>query len=164
MSLKEILEVENGNKDSIYLIKEGIFWRGYERSAYYFVKNIKEFKLLKRYFKVISGDLVYLGFPDDVLDKILIIAKGLGKTLIQKDEKLIEIKGFEEIDDFEEWKSRINIENKEEIKVTNFLKVSNFNPWNVEGFCKKIMNYPLEGRTPLETMQFVKELKEELYH
>ena len=43
MKVKEILEIENANTGSINLFKKGICWRVYEKSAWRFLKNIREY-------------------------------------------------------------------------------------------------------------------------
>ena len=40
MTVKEIIAIESANTSSIILFKEGIFWRIYEKSAYFFTKKI----------------------------------------------------------------------------------------------------------------------------
>lgn len=42
MKIKDILQIEQENTDNISLLKEGIFWRAYEKSAYLFTLYIKE--------------------------------------------------------------------------------------------------------------------------
>ena len=43
MKIAEILEIENANTGGINLFKEGICWKVYEKSAWRFVKNIREY-------------------------------------------------------------------------------------------------------------------------
>jgi hypothetical protein len=50
MGIKNILELEKENQQ-IILHKEGLFIKVYERSAYLFTKNIKEYKLTKKFYK-----------------------------------------------------------------------------------------------------------------
>ena len=63
MGIKEIQQIEKANNCNILLLQEGMFWRAYEKSAYLFVKHIKEYALTKRFYKNIGQDIVYLGFP-----------------------------------------------------------------------------------------------------
>ena len=44
-------------------------------SAFLFTKNIEEYKVTKKYRKVVNAEIVYLGFPHTVLEKILEKAK-----------------------------------------------------------------------------------------
>jgi hypothetical protein len=42
MRIGEILKIENANTGSINLFKEGICWKVYKKSAWRFVKNMRE--------------------------------------------------------------------------------------------------------------------------
>ena len=75
MTIKEILEIENANADMINLFKEGIFWRVYQKSAYYFVRHIKELKVLKKFYEIVNCEVVYAGFPDTILPQIQELAQ-----------------------------------------------------------------------------------------
>lgn len=33
MTVKEIIQIENGNRNTIILLREGIFWRAYENGV-----------------------------------------------------------------------------------------------------------------------------------
>jgi len=70
MRTNELLEIEKDNIDSIFLYKEGVFWRCYETSAWYFIKNIREYRVFKKFFKIVNQNIIYLGFPDSILEKI----------------------------------------------------------------------------------------------
>ena len=43
MTVKEIIQIENGNRNTIILLREGIFWRAYEKSAYAFSMQVHPF-------------------------------------------------------------------------------------------------------------------------
>ena len=62
MSIKEIRDIESVNLDTIYLYREGLFWRAYEVSAFLFVTYIKEYRAIKKYYKVVQDDVIYVGF------------------------------------------------------------------------------------------------------
>lgn len=69
-SISHILSFEATNLSSIHLHQDGIFWRAYERSAYLFVEHTKsQYKLTKRYIKLVNQSVVSLGFPLDSLSK-----------------------------------------------------------------------------------------------
>lgn len=63
--------ISNEDDQNIYLYKEGIFWRAYEYSAYAFVKNIRQYNVKKKFFKIMDKEVVYLGFPDGALEQVL---------------------------------------------------------------------------------------------
>ena len=71
MKIKDILQQEQANTNSIFLHKEGIFWRAYEKSAYLFSLYIKAYQITKKYYKNVGSEVVYLGFPDSSLNNIL---------------------------------------------------------------------------------------------
>ncbi len=122
MKIIDILKIENNNKNSIFLIKEGIFWRSYEYSAWRFIMNIKDYQVLKKYVKTVKQDIVYLGFPDSILEQILKSVETIhvsshdssnhdSSLNVIKNEKLIEIKGFKDAEGFEQWKAGIKLSN-----------------------------------------------------
>ena len=57
MTFKEIIERENQNTDSVWLYREGMFMKAYERSAFFAHTLIHEFKLSKRYIKTVNRDV-----------------------------------------------------------------------------------------------------------
>ena len=89
MKIKEILALEKENQNQIILLKEGIFWRAYNMSAFLFTKNIEEYKVTKKYRKVVNAEIVYLGFPHTVLEKILEKAKINFTVILEEEKKLV---------------------------------------------------------------------------
>ena len=71
MTYKEIIERENENMDAVWLYREGLFMKAYERSAFFVHMYIHEFKLSKRYVKTVNMDVVSLGFPEQTVPKWL---------------------------------------------------------------------------------------------
>jgi len=71
MTFSELLERESKNVDSIFLYKEGIFLKAYERSAYWLYMLVNDFKLSKRYIKVVDQEVISLGFPEKSIKKWL---------------------------------------------------------------------------------------------
>jgi hypothetical protein len=102
MKIKEILEIEKSNEECIHLFKEGIFWRCYEYSAWRFVNNIKDYKVFKKHVKAVGKDIVYLGFPDSVLDTII---ESYNKNIISDSQICLD--GFSKKEGFESWKAEI---------------------------------------------------------
>ena len=58
MTFREILDREDQNVDSIWLYREGMFMKAYERSAFFAHTLIHEFKLSKRYIKIVNMDVI----------------------------------------------------------------------------------------------------------
>jgi peptidoglycan hydrolase CwlO-like protein len=111
MTVKEILEIENANTGGINLFKEGIFWRVYEKSAWRFVKNIREYRVFKKYVKAVKQDIAYLVFPESALSEILttVETKYASSHTLRKSEIFVEIQGFTDTVGFEEWKAEITL-------------------------------------------------------
>jgi len=70
MQIKDIVSLEKDNHANIYLLREGLFWRAYEKSAYLFTSHIKPYQLNKKYYKNVDCELVYCGFPRTALDEL----------------------------------------------------------------------------------------------
>ncbi len=71
MTYREILAREAQNSDSIYLYREGMFMKAYERSAFFAHTLIHPFKLSCRYIKAVNSDVFSLGFPEATVPKWL---------------------------------------------------------------------------------------------
>ena len=107
MTVKEILEIENANTGCINLFKEEICWRVSEKSALRFIKNIREYRVFRKYVKAVKQDIAYLVVPESTLPEILLTVKKRHATshTERKSEIFIEIQGFTDTDGFEEWKA-----------------------------------------------------------
>ena len=149
MKISEIVKREDPN-NGIVLHKEGLFWRAYEFSAFLFVNNIKEYKVMYNYFKNIGQDIVYIGFPNSYYDTIVDLCKQKNYTLQNVNDKQVIIHGISEQFGFEVWKSEIIKQNKEK---ANSIETD---------ILKKIIDYPLATKTPLEAQQFLFSLQNEI--
>jgi hypothetical protein len=170
MKISEILKIERNNVDSINLFKEGIFWCSYEKSAWRFVENIKEYRVFKKFVKVVNQDIVYLGFPDNVLNEILTnvetrhlstpLRTGTAPQIIRKNDKFIEIKGFSNTEGFEQWKADFPVT---DIKPASSSVKGNFNKNIHNEIIIKIKQYPIVNKTPVEAFNFLAEIQKELH-
>lgn len=104
MNLKDKINAESMDTPVILLYREGLFWKAYEQSAMRFVKEIRNYKLQKKYVKALTGDVVSLGFPDSRLKDLLV-----GKEFVQMDEARISVCANECFtrEAFDCWKSEI---------------------------------------------------------
>ena len=71
MKIRDILNIESNNDGCIHIIRDRLFWVVYELSAYYFVPLLRPYTVHCKYVKSVSRDVVWLGFPDCALSKIL---------------------------------------------------------------------------------------------
>lgn len=151
MKISEILKIEQNNTESIFLFKEGIFYRCYEISAWHFINNVKVYKVFKKYVKVAKQDVIYLGFPQNILDELI---KEIPKSKISENENYMEIQGFSGVSGFEKWKVGIPESNVKTKTQNDFYA----------GIITKIKQYPIVNKTPVEVFNFLVEIKKELEH
>lgn len=106
MTFREILSREEQNVDSIWLYREGMFMKAYDRSAFFAHTMIHEFKLSRRYVKTVNMDVISLGFPEMTVPKWLngyvyeSVQDGLIRCHVRKE--------FDEVE-FHNWKESVAV-------------------------------------------------------
>ena len=153
MQTKEILVQESANRRRIVLIKEGIFWRAYQRSAYLFWHNIRELKVTHKYVKAVKSDVFYVGFPAKVLEQVLGKAKVKGWK-IEREEREVQVITDQEVtkEQFEEWARPFAVPKAP-------MEPKEMEKSGQAQIIEQIRCFPIMEKTPLETQQFVLELK-----
>jgi hypothetical protein len=108
MKIQEIASFEQTNRTTILLVREGLFWRAYGRSAQLFCAHIRAFQVKRRTVKATETVLVYIGFPHMILADIL--AQAVRKGAIERSLSGVEgplndihLEGFSECGDFASW-------------------------------------------------------------
>lgn len=100
--------MESNNESSIHLIRDRKFFQAYEKSAFLFVKFLREYKVHHKFVKKIGADLVYLGFLDSVLENLRAEAQDAGyEWKIISDDQHIEISGLPKLESFDAWKNGV---------------------------------------------------------
>lgn len=150
MRIKDILVLESTNRDRIVLLKEGVFWRAYQVSAYLFVHYIRELKVTHKYVKTAKADAFFIGFPTKILEDVLDKARAKNWK-IEREEGKIQITTDQQApeEQFEEW-TKVHRSIPEAKSKTDA-----GHPEIIE----RIRRFPIMEKTPLETQQFVLELK-----
>lgn len=69
-SIKEKLKAEVRNDRTVRLWPEGTFYKAYERSAYLFANQVRQYEVRKRYVNVVGQNVVSIGFPQTVLKSL----------------------------------------------------------------------------------------------
>ncbi|MDD4116284.1 MAG: hypothetical protein PHG27_11945 [Massilibacteroides sp.] len=158
----------------VVLHLEGIFWKAYEWSAFRFVREIKSYKVQKRYVKQLKREIVSLGFPQEVLERIL----PLGCSLVSKEEKCAVVRVSESgtTDAFNVWKANVEEgEKKEQPMQPQSLAVvqEEFVDYGASLLTKappdkktasakvieKLQAFQVEVASPIQCMMFVSELQ-----
>lgn len=107
MKAEEIFNLERSNDGCINLVRDSKFWQAWEHSAFLFSKLFRPFKINARFFKNISADMVYLGFPDTLIPKLQQECNEKGFHWITVSENHYQIASLPEIPDFEIWKKSV---------------------------------------------------------
>lgn len=162
-TLSSILSKESSNTHTLYFYREGVFYKAYERSAYLFVKYVRPFQVKKRLVKSVKQEVVSVGFPTNSLPNYFSADK------IKEKENVAEIDLEKDIDihEFELWKAEIPIyqEGSSMCGQSVINKGANEPQHNISSDIETIMKikmFPIEGKTPLECMLFLSELKKNL--
>lgn len=113
MKIEEVLKYESLNQDSIFLFKEGIFLRAYERSAMRFTEYIADFKVFKKHYKIVNADVCYLGFPYNNF-KILFEKNGIAH--FAETEQFVIVYNCPSKNDFNVWKEQVQLPTVEDVK------------------------------------------------
>ena len=149
MTTAQILDLESTKADcDVLLFEEGVFFKVYERSAWLFYHCVKPYLLKKRFVKAVGQEIVYLGFPISVSED-LPQYNGLDKVRVLNVEQMCDMP------DYAVWKDSVHLENIESTKRQD-------NNDALPGLSGKILNFPIESKTPVECMVFLAEIKKEL--
>lgn len=146
MKLRDILEIEKENKNTIHVFKTGVLWNCYERSALYFNNNIEIRQIFDRRLTHIVDNIVFLVIHDKDISKIQKIAVDKDFEIKVVDSKYFKILNVKHKAGFNKWKKQVvqvnkfkNTPNKICIKNNEGLQVSVFNLSVL--ILKQIQNY-----------------------
>lgn len=165
MTIADKLVLEFPQSTVIYLHREGLFWKAFEYSALKFVKDIKAYKVLKKYIKAVKKEVVSLGFPDSCLEEVL-----TGFSYVNKTEKLIEISGLSAIteEEFCEWKKAQPLYTDTVIAEQPEISTLTQNAFQIPQISARdkvlirLQQFQVETATPMQCMLFISELQKEL--
>jgi hypothetical protein len=162
MTIEDIVKAEVENNNTIILLREGIFWKAYEKSAYAFCKHVKPFMVKKKYIRTINDEIVSIGFPMSSTKTIL-----QGRTVLLEEEKRMVV-SIDQIDHegFMTWK-KAQVLTPPPAGMFPGASYSNnsmaFGGSNQEKeIISRIKLFSLENKTPLECMLFLSEIKKQL--
>lgn len=161
-SLIDNLSQESKNTDRIYLYREGVFYKAYERSAYLFVKHIKPFMVKKRLVKSVKREVVSIGFPTNSLYNYF------SKEQVREFENGATVELDKKIDlvEFEQWRRNIRLikdtpQNPSGQMQQTFAAEEPI-PAAEKNIVMQIKMFPIEAKTPLDCMMFLSNIKKQL--
>lgn len=178
-SIKEIIETESkehsdGHREILHLHREGSFYRAYEWSAFLACRYLHEFKVNKRMFKGVEQPVAFIGFPETSINKWM--PEGAEQTSV--DEKYLKVRLPEllfggdtpEVLDsaFAEWKDAVPLSDTQSKGEKKSKPLSADGIVNDDGgltltsVMQRILAYPIESKSPLESMAFLADVKRQL--
>lgn len=114
MKTEDIILIENNAGGEIHLVKDRLFWQAWERSAFLFVHNFKNYKVHHRFVQKVMQDFVWLGFPEKALGAILATAKSKNFVVKNISDSHIVISNIPNRGGFDAWKENAINSNKVE--------------------------------------------------
>ena len=153
-SLKYESEVSPGK---VRLILSGEFVRAYNHSAWLFYSCISKYKVIRKYYKAQQKDVYFLGFP---VNKLLELVNGricekteFGYDVTLKSDELPPEEGYET------WIKEVPVEAASRAESSQIPLTGK----ELEAaVCKKIREFPLETKTPVEAVVFLSEMRKHL--
>lgn len=159
MSTQDIIDIEEQNEDSIFLYKEGIFWKAYQQSAFLVVTHFRpDFKIKIRDMKCVAQKVYSVGFPASALSSVF------GETPIDElDDKRIRIHiGAVDYEAYNQWK--MSASEKAEVKILSDYDYSGEEDSAVgSNVLRKLKDFNVSASTPVECMMLVCELQKMLH-
>lgn len=172
-AISEILSSEKERTDAIrkrtiFFYPDGSFYRAYEWSAWLCVRYLRQFKITRRRIKSIDSDMLFIGFPKSSLDKFRIDGAEMNTSneqhvsLILPEEMVLPDLGGTLEEEFTNWRETIPLTEAKESKKDSPGLTTSSQPVSLTGIMRKILSFPVEKKTPIDSMLFLIELKEEL--
>lgn len=154
MFKEDIYTSEQENSDRIVLYKERLFWIAYERSAYLFHTHVRPYRAQRKYIKKIGCEVVSLGFPDSVLAIV-------GAPVIEQCEGKIVFQAPAKVDEtaFAKWKDEALLY----VKQPKFAPARDNVDKLTEQMVKRLREFNVESKTPVECMIFLADIKRGLH-
>ncbi len=177
MKLTDVLAKERERADRaqccvVHLAQEGTFYRAYEWSAWLCFRYIKQFKVTHRRVQKDSQDtMVFVGFPLSSLEKYTPV----GAVVQPQEDSSVDIFLPDTVfplestpetlhEEFLNWKAAAPLteNSKKQVEQEKHGIVASERPARLTDIMREIMAYPLEQRSPLESMVFLAEVKQKL--
>ena len=177
---KELIEqerqlVQTGHHRDLHLHKEGTFLRAYDWSAWLACRYLHDFKVSKRDFKGIDEPVAYIGFPETSLLKWM--PEGAEQRVEDEKHLVVSLPATMVSDTLEslsaayaDWKENIPLTEAQpglrkrgggkgtEADDDEFAR----SPTTLTAIMQRILAWPLESKSPLETMTFMADVKQRL--
>lgn len=165
--------MQTGHVRDLHLHKEGTFFRAYNWSAWLACRYLHNFKANKREFKGIDEAVAYIGFPDTSLTKWL--PEG-AEQRVEDEKHLVLTLPEVMVNDppeamaatYAEWKEAIPLvennpgQRKRDVRGTGADDIPFDSPATLTTIMQRILAFPIESKSPLESMTFLADVKRQL--
>lgn len=158
MEVSEIIGL-SGEPNCIYIVKEALFCKVYEESAWRFHAFIRPFKPVKKFVKKYRKDIVTIGFPKSNLESILKTASENGCKIAGESDATISLITDKEPDcPFDEWKEQLcAFESLKAIVEEPLIQMAEKRDIEWE-----IAHFPVANHTPMQCMEFIIHLQSKI--
>lgn len=173
--IKEIAEQEKarlqaGVRNELHLWREGTFLRAYDWSAWLACRYLHEFKVNKRQFKGVDEPVVYIGFPEASLMKWM--PEGIDQRVAEENHLVLTLSDLlldDSMDtiepDYRSWCDAVPLtESKVRTRRDHGgeAPTADAEPATLTAIMQRILAFPIESKSPLESMTFLAEVKQQL--
>jgi hypothetical protein len=155
------------NITTLTLYREGLFYKCYNEDAMIFVQKVKAYKVSAKFVKRVEANVYSIGFPVSEVEKGHLsfenISEKIGaKSYEIKDKHIVFlIENADAKRDYNEWTETIQ-EDKNVVAAKEPALV--YEPrLDMDGIISMIKNYDLANSTPMQGLNFIQQLKSELY-
>lgn len=171
--IKEVVKEEAGRlssgiRNELHLYQEGSFLRAYNWSAWLACRFLNEFKVNKRQFKDVDDAVAFIGFPEKSLDKWL--PEGVEQTAVAEKHLVLHLPDVllgtdpdSLMNDYNTWMESIPLTASREPSKKNSSGVERTKPSvgteTLTTIMQQILAWPVESRSPLESMNFLADVK-----
>ena len=177
-NLKDIVDAES-KRETIeecrvaHLYREGGFYRAYEWSAWLFVRHVSDFKVTCRMFKNIEQNVAFIGFPLTSAGKFMPdgfqmtpFADGSMQVIFPSSMISDEVEPAALSAEYANWKQSLQVTEstkakRERTESDNAMKVS-APAQSLTQIMQRVLAYPIESKSPLESMAFLADIKLQL--
>jgi hypothetical protein len=168
MTIRRIIEVECENTDRIYLYREGLFMKAYNRSAFLFLRYGKNYEAFRKFFKSAGGEVAMLGFPSKILPDLFSDGEcSLGT--VGDDFAVVVCPEAINLREYEMWFSTLKLKTAKPRSKTPSTAPAESEPATdatprhlFAQIVEQIEAFSIENSTPVECMMFVSRLKNQL--
>lgn len=165
---EEAVRLSSGIRNELHLYQEGSFLRAYNWSAWLACRFLNEFKVNKRQFKDVGDAVAFIGFPEKSLDKWL--PEGVEQTAVAEKHLVLRLPDVllgndpdSLMNDYNTWMESIPLTATKEASKKNTSGVerakSSAGAETLTAIMQQILAWPVENRSPLESMTFLADVK-----